>query len=293
MENNPQAKSVKYALDLELYISENEQRLSSLQSDQYSPMPAPPVRNVIERVYPEIKAKIKFNWLIAVLPLVLSSASELILHFGGFLFFPALIWIPMYYFIFHKKKKKQEIERIRNSAEYQSQCAAKDQEYDRMQAEADALYQNQQNEYDSMILPSYQRELAEWTALQNQRVAKTETDLNAARTALENHYSATRIVPLQYRQISILQYIYDTISTSDFDVRYAIELYDKNEQRKLDEARLYQQQQANMLADEQNALIYEQNEITERARRDANIAAVVGTVQRHKTNKTLGKIAKR
>ena len=50
----------------------------------------------------------------------------------------------------------------------------------------------------------------------------------------------------------------------------------------LEEMRLQEQQQANALLDRQNS-------IAEKARRDANIAAAVGAVQRHNTNKTIKK----
>ena len=53
--------------------------------------------------------------------------------------------------------------------------------------------------------------------------------------------------------------------------------------------RLQEQQQANALAMEQNDLLDRQNSIAEKARRDANIAAAVGAVQRHNTNKTIKK----
>ena len=49
------------------------------------------------------------------------------------------------------------------------------------------------------------------------------------------------------------------------------------------------QQQANALAMEQNDLLDRQNSIAEKARRDANIAAAVGAVQRHNTNKAIKK----
>ena len=50
----------------------------------------------------------------------------------------------------------------------------------------------------------------------------------------------------------------------------------------LEEMRLQEQQQANALLDRQNS-------IAEKARRDANIAAAVGAVQRHNTNKAIKK----
>lgn len=96
--------------------------------------------------------------------------------------------------------------------------------------------------------------------------------------------------PLAYKRlVYALQYIYDMISTSDYNVRQAIDSFDKNEQRRLDIMRLHEQQQANALAMEQNDLLDRQNTIAAKARRDANIAAVVGTVQRHNTNKTIKK----
>ena len=57
----------------------------------------------------------------------------------------------------------------------------------------------------------------------------------------------------------------------------------------LEEMRLQEQQQANALAMEQNDLLDRQNSIAEKARRDANIAAAVGAVQRHNTNKAIKK----
>ena len=110
-----------------------------------------------------------------------------------------------------------------------------------------------------------------------------------AKKELAALYGETRIVPAQYRRVDALQYIYDMISTSDYDVRQAIEYFDKSQQRALEEMRLQEQQQANALAMEQNDLLDRQNSIAEKARRDANIAAAVGAVQRHNTTKTIKK----
>ena len=95
-----------------------------------------------------------------------------------------------------------------------------------------------------------------------------------------------------YRTIPALQYVYDMVATSDYDVKQAIDAYDKNEQRKLDMERLEeqrrlteQQKTANELAAVNASLLQEQNEIAEKARRDANRAAVVGAIQRHNFNK--------
>ena len=121
------------------------------------------------------------------------------------------------------------------------------------------------------------------------QIRKEEQELSQAKKELAALYGETRIVPAQYRRVDALQYIYDMISTSDYDVRQAIEYFDKSQQRALEEMRLQEQQQANALAMEQNDLLDRQNSIAEKARRDANIAAAVGAVQRHNTNKTIKK----
>ena len=120
--------------------------------------------------------------------------------------------------------------------------------------------------------------------------------LNTSTEELSNHYENTKIIAMQYRTIPALQYIYDMISTSDYDIMQAIDLYDRSEQRKLDAERLEeqrrlteQQKTANELAAVNASLLQEQNEIADKARRDANIAAAVGAVQRHNLNKTLKK----
>lgn len=171
-----------------------------------------------------------------------------------------------------------------------------DRNFDKMQAEADALYREQTKEYEEVILPKYQKDLDRWTENRNKKLSVATDRLNEIKNALKMLYETTKIVPIQYRKIKILEYIYNVISTSDYDVKYAIDLYDRNEQRKLEEMRLLAQQRANSLAEGQNILLegqnylaQEQNEIAEKARRDANIASAVATVQRHNINKNIKK----
>lgn len=275
MSNSQQVETVKMALELEMRVADNTQSLAE-------PAPEPPTRNVIKRGYPKIVPHTKFNWIIALLPAILLF---FLVAIGGdtlsfaFYFFPIIFvdiaWIFIYYFAIHKRKKDKEIRRIQNSAQYKAQCAAADREFDKMQERADADYQFQRQKHETEILPKYQ-----------ERIGKAKYELRAAKAALDDLYTTTKIVPLQYREIPILQYIYDTMSTSDFDVKYAIELYDKNEQRRLNEARLYEQQQAKQLA-------AEQNDIAEKMRRDQNIGNIVGAVQRHNTNKALNNMSRK
>ena len=133
-----------------------------------------------------------------------------------------------------------------------------------------------------------------WEAQHREMLKKAQESCEQAEASLARLYQDSCIIPLPYQTIPALQYIYDIISTSNYDIREAIESYDKNEQRKLEMAKLNAQQEANELAYqqhelaiEQNDLLNQQNTIAAKARRDANISSVVGAVQRHNTNKIL------
>ena len=51
-------------------------------------------------------------------------------------------------------------------------------------------------------------------------------------------YETEKPVPLQYRNRKSLQYIYDIMSTSDYDLKQAIDSYDKLKARELEEERI-------------------------------------------------------
>lgn len=282
MNQQEQLKTIKSALELEVCVESQSQELSELLSEKFDEKPDPPTAEVIKRFYPEIVPTTKFNWALAIIPCII--------------FLP---WIIIYYYIY-KEKRKVEVERIQNSDQHKQEIEDMDRNFDKKQAEADALYREQTKEYDEEILPRYQKELAQWTENMDKKIAIVEGKLNEAQNALSMLYETTKIVPVQYRKIEALKYIYDIISTSEYDVKYAIDIYDRNEQRKLDEMRLQEQQRANILAEDQNVLLedqnylaQEQNEIAEKARRDANIASVAATVQRRNINKNIKKSIKK
>lgn len=287
MDNN-KIETLKKVLDLEVYIKDSQSELSRLHNMSFCSAPQPPVCKKINKTYPNIKAQIKFNWIIALAPLAIGLVlSRLFTFLGATLIMLSPIWIVVYYFAIYRKQKAENIEQIRNSAEYKAQCAEIDAECNKQQAIANQTYEEEKRLYETETLPNYQKKLDEWTAKHEQKIKQVEHDLSNAQQNLSLMYQETKIVPSQYRTIEALKYIYDMVSTSDYDVTYAIDSYEKQKQRMLDEARLREQQLANQLADEQAQLLSEQNAITEKARRDANIASAVGTIQRHNTNKIL------
>ncbi len=276
MNNSKQVETLKKVLEFEIYIANTTNKLMKTKAEKFSPMPVAPVCETVKRVYPNIVPQVKFDWVKALVPCII--------------FWP---WIFIYYFAIYRKEQKEDIERIRNSAEYKAQCAKLDEEYDRQQEALNQKYNAEKHIYETETLPKYNQALNEWKQQQAQKINKLTEELSAAKTELESIYNETKIVPMQYRKIPVLQYVYDLMSTSDYEIKEAIDLYERNEQKKIDKARLYEQQKANALADEQNDLLYEQNEIADKARRQANFASAVDVVQRHNTNKTLKNMSKK
>lgn len=267
MNNETQEKTLKEILDLERYLISAKQQLLEIKSETYSEPPEPPVCQSVTRTYPKIESTVEFNKALAIIPS---------------LFF--LPWIAIYYFAIYKPERDKDIERIRNSEEYKAKCAELDSTYDAQQQKFDEQYASEKEKYDTETLPNYNNQRNAWTAKHESEIETATNDLMNAENKLASIYDTTRIVPAQYRNIDALQYIYDLVSTSDYDVTYAINNYDTHRQRSLEEARLQEQQIANDLADEQN-------QIAEKARRDEKFANAIGIIQQHNRNKSLKNIS--
>lgn len=268
--DNSKVETLKKVLDLEVYIKEAQNELSRLHHMSFDSAPQPPVCQKINKTYPDIQTPIKFNWLIASILMLIC--------------FPIGI---IYYFV-HKKQKEQ----ILNSAEYKAQCAEIDAECDRQQAIANQKYEEETRLYETETLPNYQKELDEWTANHEKKIEQVQQDLRNARQNLSLIYQETKIVPSQYRTIEALSYIYEMISTSDYDIKEAVDMYNKEIQRQQEATRIEELQRANALADEQNyhlaqqnALIDEQNAISERQRKDDRRRELETEYHRHQVRK--------
>ena len=223
MEHEKQVEVVKQALDLEMQIQVLEQLLPEERGEVYAePEPQPPVRQEAHYTEPPIRHGCKVNWLLMLGPdgitLALSTFSSsvfLVWMFALTLF----VWAPVYYFALYRKQKAATIEKIRNSAEYQQQCTAARVAASRQQQAFDEAYTKAKEEYDSVLLPRYQAARSAWEAEHQAQIRKEEQELVQAKKELAALYEKPRIVPAQYRRVDALQYIYNMISTSDYDVR--------------------------------------------------------------------------
>lgn len=264
-----QVSIINGALELTKLISNTNNRLSDYEFESFREKPQPPQKQTVTVKYPKITTAVKFWQPILLVTLV-------------FPIFPII-----YYFCMYKPKRDEDLNRIRNSEEYKDQCRRIDEDARLQQEKYDNEYADAKKQYENVVVPGYEREKTEWEEDLKKRIDEAQALLKKSQTELSELYEQTKIIPVQYRSIDALQYVYDVISTSDYSIKEAVEMYEKECQRRLDEERLNEQKVANSLANQQNELLGEQNRIADRARREAAISGVVGTVQHHNTNKIL------
>lgn len=134
------------------------------------------------------------------------------------------------------KKRKQaiqkQIEEIKNSSEYKNECKIIDEWNQNQQAELDrncherylkryeeykAACQEHQirlKEYEEEVLPSWKHEVSDLTNV-----------IENTNKVLQEVYDK-KVIPIQYCNISALCYLTMFLSTSNYDLKYAIERYD-------------------------------------------------------------------
>ena len=301
MEHEYQVEIVKKLLALEKNIYDTQSKLDYEKQQSAPPKPPYPKQPSVEKQpYPPVESSIKWSWKLFLIPYAIGILLGILLNslpvntftwhltntFTSLTTIFFCIW-PFALFIIHRKRKKADEQRIANSSEYLSQCDQIDNAYEKALSDAEKVFNEEVNIYETVTIPEWERSVDEWQSQHDDKLLKYHEKLNHLQDEAQKTYDSTKLIPVQYRSISVLEYVYDTISSSNYDVKQAIDMYDRNEQRKLDEARLREQQHANYLADQQNELLNEQNVIAEKARRDANIAAAANLVQQHNLNKMM------
>ena len=219
----------------------------------------------------------------------------------------------------YKKKVEALTAALPQTPEYIQAKAEADRIAQQKQAEIDEVLKNQQanfdsqyakekEQYDTVVLPKYQAELSVWTMEHDKKVKAVKDKLDADCRAQSELYTTTKIIPMQYRSIEALTYLYQLMSTSEYDLKEAVDMYDKELQRQQEAERIRQEmdrvaalQRANVIAetqnlhlahqnallDEQANLQYEQNRIAERQREDDRRREIETEYHRHQIRKNL------
>ena len=329
---NEETEIVKSARDITATIEYEEREVKRLKSESFSEPPEPPVRKILEKakkVEPEYPEKPKTTYKYSEyfkekvmkysLPArILRGIVLVLLALSGIGYLIILVLFGFSYKNYIQKKKEKN-NQLANSKEYlqavenaEKTAQKKQKELEEKirleQEKIDKEYATQKQQYESVILPQYNDALNLWNANQERKIAIIEEEIRLNKEALDELYANTKIVSLTYRALWILSWLYNDMSTSDHDIRYATELLDRDRQR------LATQEAGNIVRKsvgqvEQtmkvgfNAVynaIEDGNELQldtinnlSKMRRNMNTGNVIGTVQRHNTNKMLEQMVKK
>lgn len=329
---NEETEIVKSARDITATIEYEEREVKRLKSESFSEPPEPPVRKILEKakkVEPEYPEKPKTTYKYSEyfkekvmkysLPArILRGIVLVLLALSGIDYLIILVLFGFSYKNYIQKKKEMN-NQLANSKEYlqavenaEKTAQKKQKELEEKirleQEKIDKEYATQKQQYESVILPQYNDALNLWNANQERKIAIIEEEIRLNKEALDELYANTKIVSLTYRALWILSWLYNDMSTSDHDIRYATELLDRDRQR------LATQEAGNIVRKsvgqvEQtmkvgfNAVynaIEDGNELQldtinnlSKMRRNMNTGNVIGTVQRHNTNKMLEQMVKK
>ena len=329
---NEETEIVKSARDITATIEYEDREVKRLKSESFSEPPEPPVRKILEKakkVEPEYPEKPKTTYKYSEyfkekvmkysLPArILRGIVLVLLALSGIGYLIILVLFGFSYKNYIQKKKEMN-NQLANSKEYlqavenaEKTAQKKQKELEEKirleQEKIDKEYATQKQQYESVILPQYNDALNLWNANQERKIAIIEEEIRLNKEALDELYANTKIVSLTYRALWILSWLYNDMSTSDHDIRYATELLDRDRQR------LATQEAGNIVRKsvgqvEQtmkvgfNAVynaIEDGNELQldtinnlSKMRRNMNTGNVIGTVQRHNTNKMLEQMVKK
>ncbi len=115
MEQEKQVQAVKKALELECLVAKESNELMYMENENFGGgIPMHPSRQIAEKTLPPIVPTVKFNYIIAIVLLFLTSG----------------VGTLIYYFGFYKPQMRREIESIKNSEEYKRQCQQAEEKYE-------------------------------------------------------------------------------------------------------------------------------------------------------------------
>lgn len=309
--NKDTLSMIKQILIDEESLDQLREKLNHEQSQNFPrEKPCKPEREQVARRYNPVRSQLKpdyvkwcrpliFTEILFVVGMALSAIPSLAVFMAllivadVFLAGAAVIYVFYQRAVTFPKEKKADEERIRNSGEYKEECRKLDLEYDRKQEELDHKFRDRMENFQKEYI-SWEEEYYRWQKEREDEISKIQKEITVLESQRDELYDKLNGIPVHYRKTEIIRYIYNAVSTSDYTIKEAIDLYDRNEQRKVDEARLREQQiynqlqeEANAHADEMNELQREANETAKKARRDMNIANATGIYQNYKRNKIL------
>lgn len=209
----------------------------------------------------------------------------------------------IYSYYKYTEKKKEIVAQLKQGDEYQnavkvarekaeSEQQKINEDIARKQAEIDAKYTADLEKYNTVIIPEYERECEVWKIAQKSKIDMLESEVEFNKATLDALYAETKLISVRYRELEILQWLYDELSSSDITFERAIDLY--NDATLQATMKQVGDKVANAIDNMHDAMnsgfhaVYDAidsgNEILAKTRRDQNLANTIDIVQRHKLN---------
>lgn len=289
MTREEQLSTIKQLRDLTSDLEWQQDTLDELEWSSYDPPAKPILKKYTKPAYPEPKSSMRFNWRVfnyfwAITALIFLGICKL---FDTPIFLLLHVAITIGYVMKYREMKKADVEKVRNSAEFKAKLKQIDDDYDSLVSAAKAKYEKDMDEWKNDLMPRYEIDKVKYEAKKREDIANCKAAITHDKREISRIYGETKILPTAYRNLPILEYIEEFMTSSNFDVDRAIENYDRDQQRAIDEKRFQQEVYYNQLQEQMVDAQERANDIADRARRDANRADFVAAVQRHNTNKHL------
>lgn len=289
MTREEQFSTIKQLRDLTADLEWQQDTLDELEWSSYDPPAKPILKKYTKPAYPEPKSSMRFNWRVfnyfwAITALIFLGICKL---FDTPIFLLLHVAITIGYVMKYREMKKADVEKVRNSAEFKAKLKQIDDDYDSLVSAAKAKYENDMDEWKNDLMPRYEIDKVKYEAKKREDIANCKAAITNDKREISRIYGETKILPTAYRSLPILEYIEEFMTSSNFDVDRAIENYDREQQRCIDEKRFQQEVYYNQLQEQMVDAQERANSIADRARRDANRYEFVAAVQRHNTNKHL------
>lgn len=191
------------------------------------------------------------------------------------------IWAFIYTFFIFSKKQDEDKERVKNSPEFKKRVEDVKKDYEARQYEYDKEYERAYKVYEEE-LKQWNIENDKFEAERKKNIEECQSTIDSLRNFINEQFESLYEyggVPEKYRQLDAVRYLSKVLSTTQYTLKDALEMYDRQQLIELQNQRLAEQQRHNDLQEEandraayMNELQERANEVAEKTRRDQNIA---------------------
>lgn len=190
---------------------------------------------------------------------------------------------------------KEDVTRIKASKAYKDEYQRRLDAQEHQQKKFDSEYEFENAQYEKCY-DIWKEHKKSWESDRDKRYEETVAEYLSEKYVLYKMFNEFDKIPKQYRFMECIEYIKDVLATSDVDIKTALEMYDRERQRKLENERIVAMNRHNDLQEQYNAEMEYQSELQERAndiaqkhRREAAALGAYNAYQNHKQTKILEK----